>query len=263
LTDCLQSHIIVKMRAVTTILIILLLSCSPEEQQQVHRNRFLESLRPASEIGVLTRLTQDGRALFPAFGPEDSIVFFKMLLVTDPETAAGRETEDIVKPYGVDVASKGLYTLSADYPYPERSSRQTSDIQHGVGENVVRALEAPDGKTIAYETTVGRNKDSHTIYLIKGDSVVQLTYGDLPCFLDRFSSTGRYLSAVCGRDPTWIIIFDLESGRVYIVDRVEDRLDYMTAFSSDDRMMAFIRSEKKYSMGLDFFGDIWLFRFRD
>lgn len=242
---------------------MLLLGCSPEDKQPVHSDRFFESLRPASELGVLARLTQDGRALFPAFGPEDSIVFFEMLLVTDPETAAGREKEDIVKPFGVNVANKELYTLSSDYSYPEKNSRETSDIQHGFGENVVRAVEAPDGNTVAYETMTGRNRDSHTIYLIQGDSVIQLTYGDLPCFLDRFSSTGKYLTAVCGVDPTWLIIFDLQTGQAFKIERIEDRLDYMTAFSSDDRMMAFIRSEKKYSMGLDFFGDIWLFRFED
>lgn len=223
----------------------------------------MESLRPATELGTLTRLTQDGRAVLPVFGSGDSIIFFEMLLVTDPETAAGRKTEDIVKPYGVDVANKELYTLSADYHHPEEDSGKISDVPHGVGETVTKTLTSPDGKTIAYETITGSNKDSHTIYLVQGDSVVQMTYGDLPCFLDRFSNTGRYLSAVCGRNQTWIVIFDLESGRAYRIGRVEDRLDYMTAFSSDDKMMAFIRSQKKYSMGLDFFGDIWLLRFEN
>ena len=251
------------MRSVIPPLILLFLCCSPEKQQEVHPNRFLESLRPASELGTLTRLTQDGRALLPEFGSGDSIVFFEMLLVTDPETAAGRKTEDIIKPYGVDVANKELYTLSADYRHPEEDTEEVSDVPHGVGETVTKTLRSPDGKTVAYETITGSNKDSHTLYLMQGDSVTQITYGDLPCFLDRFSNTGRYLSAVCGRGPTWIIIFDMRSGRGYRIERVEDRLDYMTAFSSDDKMMAFIRSEKKYSMGLEFFGDIWLLKFED
>jgi hypothetical protein len=244
-----------------SILVLLLLGCSPEEQQGIRPDRFLESLRPATEIGTLIRLTQDGRALLPTFGPGDSIIFFKMLLVTEPETASGRKTEEIVKPYGINVANRELYTLSSDYAYPEQDTRETTDIPVGFGETVTRTFKAPDGKTTAFETITGSDKDSHAIYLIQGDSVAQLTYGDLPCFLDRFSNTGKYLSAVCGRGPTWIIIFDLESGQAYKIERLEDRLDYMTSFSSDDKMMAFIRSEKKYSMGLDFFGDIWLFGF--
>ena len=191
------------------------------------------------------------------------MIFYKRLLVATAEDAEGRTEEELVKPYGINLINSELYTLSKDYPYIPPNSVDLSRAPQKYGENTIRALESPDGKTIAFETIISFDRDSHTIYLARGDSIAQLTYGGLPHFLERFSNTGSYLSAVCGRGPTWIVIFDLENQVGYRIERTENRIDYLTAFSSDDKMMAFIRSDKRYSYGLDFFGDIWLLRLND
>jgi hypothetical protein len=251
------------MKLIYPSLAFLILSCSPEKQTDISYNRFLESLRPATEIGTVSRLTQDGRSLYPVFSPGDSIVFYRRLLVTAAEDAEGRTAEELVKTYGINLINNELYTLAEDYSHYQADNIDPSRLPHGYGENIVRALKSPDGETIAFETALRFNRDSHTIYLSRGDSTIQLTYGDLPCFLERFSNTGKYLAAVCGRGPTWIIIFDLENNLGYKIERIENRVDYLIAFSSNDKMMAFIRSEKKYSYGLDFFGDVWLLRFNN
>lgn len=244
-------------------LAFLIFGCSPERQTEVRYDRFKESLRPSTEIGTVSRLTQDGRSLYPVFAPGDSIVFYKRLLVSNAEEAEGRTEEELVKPYGLNLINNELYTLSGDYPYPFAENIDSSRIPHVYGEKMIRAVESPDGETIAFETAISFDRDSHAIYLARGDSITQLTYGDLPCFLERFSSTGKYLSAVCGRGPTWIILFNLENHVAYKIERIENMMDYLTIFSSDDRMMAFIRSDNRYSYGLDFFGDVWLLRFND
>jgi hypothetical protein len=244
-------------------LAIIVLGCSPENEGDVRYNRFLESLKSAKDIGTISRLTQDGRSIYPVFAPGDSIVIFKRLLVATAEDAEGRTEEELVGYYGTNVYNNELYTLSRDYPCLQADNIDPSRVPRGYGENIIRALESPDGKTIAFEKTTGSARDSHTIYLAQGDSIIQLTYGDLPCFLERFSNTGKYLSAICGRGPTWIILFDLEKQVGYRIERIENRVDYLTAFSSDDKMMAFIRSEKRFSYGFDFFGDVWLLRFND
>jgi hypothetical protein len=249
------------MRSVYISLVILVFGCSPEKKADIRYDRFSESLKPAAETGTINRLTQDGRSLYPVFAPGDSIVLYKRLLVTTAEDAEGRTDEELVKSYGINIVNNELYTLPGDYPYIEPDTVDLSRAPTKYGENTIRALESPDGKIIAFETVTGPDRDSHTIYLARGDSIMQLTYGDLPYFLERFSNTGKYLSAVCGRGPTWIIIFDLENNVGYRIERIEDRVDYLTAFSSDDKMMVFIRSDRRYSYGLDFFGDIWLLRF--
>jgi len=251
------------MRLIYLSLAFLIFGCSPDKQADIRYDRFLESLKPATELGTISRLTQDGRSLYPVFAPGDSIVFYKRLLVTTAEDAEGRTEEELVRPYGINLINNELYTLSGDYPYLQADNIDPSRAPQGYGENTIRALESPDGKIIGFETAIGFNRDSHTIYLARGDSITQLTYGDLPCFLERFSNTGKYLSAVCGRGPTWIIIFDLENQVGYRIERIENRVDYLTAFSSDDKLMAFIRSDKRYSYGLDFFGDVWLLRFKN
>ncbi len=251
------------MRFIFFPLAIFVLGCSPENEADIRYNRFLESLKSAKDIGTINRLTQDGRSIYPVFAPGDSIVIFKRLLVVTADDAEGRTEEELVGSYGMNVYNNELYTLSRDYPYIQADNIDPSRVPRGYGENVIRALESPDGKTIAFEKTTGSARDSHTIYLAHGDSIIQLTYGDLPCFLERFSNTGKYLSAICGRGPTWIILFDLEKQVGYRIERIENRVDYLTAFSSDDKMMAFIRSERRFSYGFDFFGDVWLLRFKD
>ncbi len=251
------------MRLVYLLLAFLTLGCSSDDQADVRYNRFVESLKPATRLGTISRLTQDGRSLYPAFSPGDSIVFYRRLLVATAEDAEGRTEEELVRPYGINVYNNDLYTLSEDYPYIRTDNIDLSRVPRRYGENTIKALESPDGKTIAFETALGDDRDSHTIYLAREDSITQLTYSDLPCFLERFSNTGKYISAVCGRDPTWIIIFDLDNQAAYRIERIENRLDFLTAFSSDDKMMAFIRSEKRFSYGFDFFGDVWLLRFND
>jgi hypothetical protein len=251
------------MRFIYLPLAFLILGCSPERQTEIRYDRFMESLKPSTEIGTVSRLTQDGRSIYPVFAPGDSIVFYRRLLVATAEEAEGRTEEELVKPYGLNLINNELYTLSGDYPYPLAENIDPSRMPHVYGEKTIRALESPDGEIIAFETAISFDRDSHTIYLARGDSITQLTYGDLPCFIERFSNTGKYLSAVCGRGPTWIIIFNLENHVAYKIERIENMMDYLTVFSSDDKMMAFIRSDNRYSYGIDFFGDIWLLRIND
>jgi hypothetical protein len=57
------------------------------------------------------------------------------------------------------------------------------------------------------------------------------------------------------------MVFDLKSNIAYRIERIGDYIDYMTNFSSDDKMMIFVRSDGKYMAGRDYFGDIWLVKF--
>lgn len=248
------------MRKACLLVLLSVLACSKEEPPEVYHNRFLESLEPAGQIGELNRLTDDDRSGFPLFAPGDSIIYFKKLLVSESVDTLGRAPEDLVRPYGIRISDKELYTLSHDYVYPDRKGvdLQTSEWS---SERIIWALESPDGETIAYETVVGNLRESRTVYLMRGDSTVQLTYGDTPCFIDRFSNTGRYLTVICGYGPSRLIIFDLLSNAAYKVPQDGDFIDYMTAFSSDDKMMAFIRSNKQFSIDYDFLGNIWLMTF--
>jgi len=250
------------MRPIRLIFLLSILTCSPEHPAEIRHNRFIETLNSAAQIGDLTVLTDDNRTIYPMFAVGDSIMYFRRLLVADAADTTGRNPEELIKPFGIRISDKQLYTLSEDYHYPEKAGIPTQGLPTRYGETIVWAVESPDGKTVAYETIVGRLQNSRIVYLARGDSTVQLTYGDIPCFIDRFSNTGRYLTVICGYGPSWIIIFDMEKNIGYKIDRDGDSVDYMTLFSSDDKSMVFIRSQKKYSYEYDFFGDICLFKFR-
>ena len=245
------------MRNVVLLVLVLLLSCSKEQPPEVHQNRFLESLNPAGQIGDFSNLTDDDRNCYPLFAPGDSVIYFKRLLVSESVDTVGRNPEDLVRPYGIRIKDKELFTLSKDFVYPQKKG---VDLESSgwTSERVIWAEESPDGNAIAYETSVGDFKENRTVYLMRGDSTIQLTYGDTPCFIDRFSNTGRFLSVICGYGPSRLVIFDLRDNLGYIVPQDGNHIVYLTAFSSDDKLMAFIRSDKRYSVGYDFFGNIWI-----
>ena len=79
--------------------------------------------------------------------------------------------------------------------------------------------------------------------------------------IERFSNTGRYLTAVIENEPTWILIYDLEFNKFYRLENPNKLFEYRTVFSSDDKMITFISSDKSFSNAGDYFGDIWIFKF--
>ncbi|UCC80628.1 MAG: hypothetical protein JSW64_04515 [Candidatus Zixiibacteriota bacterium] len=250
------------MKRVIPILLILFFFCAKDEAPTERPNRFLNSLKHASEISTVERLTQDGRCISPMFAPGDTIIYFRRLLAPDNEAASGKEIEDLIKPFGININTMELLTVSADYEYPPPSYADTSKLPEIGGESVTMGINSPDSGVIAFETDENGPSQKRKIYIYDNDRLSQLTYGDISCYLEKISNSGRYISALLDWNPSWIIIFDLESGENYIIERENELIDYMTSFSSDDRMMVFIRSEGRYIIDGSVFGDIWLFRFK-
>ncbi len=249
------------MKRAIPFLLILAFCCAKDKAPTERPNRFLNSLKHASEISTVERLTQDGRCISPIFAPGDTIIYFRRLLAPDNEAASGKEIKDLIKPFGININTKELLTLSADYEYPAPSYADTSDLPKIGGESVTVAINSPDSGVIVFETDEDGPSQKRKIYIYDNEQLSQLTYGDISCYLEQFSNSGRYISGLLDWNPSWIIIFDLESGENYIIERETDLIDYMTSFSSDDRMMVFIRSEAQYTIDGSVFGDIWLFRF--
>jgi hypothetical protein len=223
-------------------------------------DRFVRSLQDATTIGTLSQLTDDQRAIYPVFGPGDTIACYQRLLLTESEDTFAYYDDEMVKPYGVHVSSRELYTLSRAIDFPSALRIDTSKLPDHYGKDAEFAVASPDTLAYAFETVSGENQ-VHTLYLVTDDSVTQLSFGPTSCFLDRFSNTGRYLTAVYGKGPTWLLVYDLIRGGVYRIPHDSSFVDYLTVFSQYDEMMLFIRSDKNYRWGSDFFGDIWLFKF--
>ncbi len=249
------------MKKIVLILLTLSFCCAEDKQPAERPNRFLNSLKHASEISTLERLTQDGRCIYPMFAPGDTIIYFRRLLAPDNEAASGKDYKDLIKPFGININTKELLTLSTDYEYPALNHVDKTKLQEVAGESVTMGINSPDSGILAFETEEEGPSIDRKIYIYKNDQISQLTYGDISCYLEKFSNSGRYISALLDWDPSWIIIFDLETGNNYVIERENDLIDYMTGFSSDDRMMVFIRSDGRYNIDGSVFGDIWLFRF--
>ena len=224
------------------------------------RGSFSESFKDAALIGILKQLTSDERSIYPVFGPGDTIAFYQRLLLTDAQDTIAYRQKDLVKPYGIHTNNGELYTLSAPMEFPSNRKMELSEIPALYEDSSVYAISSPESSVYAFETLVGENQ-IHTIFLTMGDSLRQLSWGDTSCFLDRFSNSGRYLTAIYAQGPTWVLIFDLKFDKVYRIPNDSLAVDYLTSFSADDGEMLFIRSRKLYRWGHDFFGNIWEFKF--
>ena len=247
------------------ILILLLAACGGKGGKKAAVNRFYQSMQDIGSIATLQQVTDDNRSIYQVFGPGDTIAFYQRLLLTDAEDTSMYFPEDMVKPYGKNLLNGDLYTLSDAAPFPENDSIFPTRLPSRIGEETVYGVQSPIAGILAYETATlplkEGDKQTHRIYLVKGDTTKQLTYGDTSVFLDRFSKTGRYLTAVYGTTPTWLLIFDIQKNKLYRINHDSSYVDYLTCFSSDDSEMMFIRSNSKYRLGRDFFGDIWLVKF--
>jgi hypothetical protein len=247
-----------------SLILVAVMACGSDRSRETIKFRNLPE--NILEIATLEKLTDDGRSIYPNFGPGDTIVFYQRLLLTDLADTFAYFPEEIIKPYGVSIKNGELYTLEGKPKFPSTREIDVSRLPQIVGEETVWGVRSLDSSIIAFETIPAKNKEkTHFIYLSEGDSVRQLTYGDVPCFVERFSNTGRYLTAVYNTGPTWLLIFDLKNNHIYKIERPEsdgDIADYLTSFSSDDSMMLFIRSKKEYLWGNDYFGDIWLLKFK-
>jgi hypothetical protein len=248
-------------KEVLLFIIPVLLACGSRKLSDT--DRFRSSAIDVTKVGRLQWLTDDDRSIYPVFGPGDTIVLFQRFLLPDMADTFAYFPDETVKPYGVNISSRQLYTLGRKIDFPSNRALKISGLPKRPGEETVWGVASPESGTFAFETIPKGNK-THLIYLVRGDSVRQLSFGEIPCFIDRFSNTGRFLTAVYGTGPTWILIFDLEANLIFRVERpLNDSasIDYMTSFSPDDSMMLFIRSDRKYSWERDYFGDIWLLSF--
>jgi hypothetical protein len=259
LTSWLTHNIIAAMKRVILLFLTIALACSNNKTPR-GGDKFAQTLRDATTIGALTQLTSDERSIYQTFGPGDTIVFFERLVVPDPEDTFAFYEQERVRPYGIHIENGQLYTLSKATEFPSQGQLDPAKLPESSQHRIVYAVASPDSMMYAFEALEGL-EEIHTIFLAYEDTVKQLSSGKKSCYLDRFSNTGRYLTAIYGNGPTWILIFDLVDGGVYRVPHDSTYIDYLTSFSSEDDMMLFIRSLKKYRQGQDFYGDIWVLEF--
>ncbi len=234
------------------------------EKTDIHKfDRFEKSLKPAEEIGKLERLTQDGRCIYPMFAPGDSIIYFRRLLATDEQAAVDKDIKELVKPFGLNIYTKELFSLSSDYRYLVPNFTAHSKLPMIAYEQRAFGINSPDSRIFAFETMEDNVQSKGRIYLYKNNEYHQLTFGKISCYLERFSNSGKYLSGLQGWDKSSILIFDLGSGDIYKIKQQGNFQDFLTMFSSDDKMIVFLRSEKQFELHNTAFGDIWLFRFNN
>jgi hypothetical protein len=244
-------------------MIILSVACGKENADIRKFDRFENSIRPASEVGSLERLTQDGRCIYPMFAPGDTIVYFRRLLAENSEAASGKEYKDLIKPFGINIRTGELLILSTDYFYPAPNYLEKSKWPYISGETISYGITSKDSGLMVIETIRQELSGISRLYTIKDSMLSQLTFGDHSYFLEELSKDGKYLTALMDWDPSSILIINLISGEKYRIEPESGLTDYMTNFSSDDKMIIFVRSYKRYNLDGTVFGDLWLFRFNE
>lgn len=243
--------------------ILILFGCGGEKTPNRKYDRFENSIKPASELGSVERLTQDDRCIYPMFAPGDTIIYFRRLLAENSEAASGKEYEDLIKPFGININTKELLTLSRDYNYPAPNFIELSELPKIAGETVTHGLISNDSSIIIMEAIRPGISNIGRLYTIKDSILSQLTFGDHSCYLEEISNGGKYITALLDWDPSHILIINLDTDDKYEIAPENQLLDYMTKFSSDDKMIVFVRSDKRFVLNDTVFGDIWLFRFNE
>ncbi len=244
--------------------ILLLLSCAKEKQETkiTITDRFINSCKPIEEVAEMKRLTEEGKCLNPTFSTGDTIIFFKRLLVSDPDDTIGLKFSQVVKPFGINVNNSELYTLNQDYDYRKPIIDRSNPPSGILTENFAGRIKSPDTNVSAYQTLqIGGAPGP--IYISRNGISSQISYGDTACYLNGFSSTGRYINIICGDENPRIILYDTKTDQHIIISGAGNYMDYMPCWSRDDKVMAFIRSERRFSFEQNSFGDIWLVRFRE
>lgn len=267
LTGIGNNNIIESMKTKLLVMILLIAACGGNHDKNSRGAKFRQSMIDIEKIASMSRITDDNRSIYQIFGPGDTIAFYQRLLITDAADTSMYYPEDLIKPYGKNLVNGELYTLNKAAEFPSNDSIWPDKLPQRLGEETVYGVRSPDSNIFAFETVVAigqsDTREVHRIFLVKGDSTSQLSFGDTSVFLDRFSNTGRYLSAIYGTKPTWLLIYDLRADKLFRIEHDSNYVDYLTSFSPTDSMMMFIRSDSKYRYGRDFFGDIWLVRFNE
>lgn len=242
--------------------ILLLFGCGGEKTSNRKYDRFENSIKPASELGSVERLTQDDRCIYPMFAPGDTIIYFRRLLAGNSEAASGKEYQDLIKPFGININTGELLTLSQDYYYPAPNFAKLKDLPSIADETVTHGLISKDSSIIVMEAVRPGFSGLSRLYTFRDSILSQLTFGNHSCFLEELSNDGEYITVLLDLNPSHLLIINLKSGDKYEIAPENQLLDYMSKFSSNDKMIVFIRSDKRFVLNDTVFGDIWLFRFK-
>lgn len=257
-----------KIFSVICLVVIVTMACSSQDEkiEQVGEkpDRLAMKFKDIAEIANLRRLTDLKKDMTPFFSADGHNIYFTRLLIPTPA-----DTEEVLSDaremyFSIDYKNDKLYLLEGIPDMPQSEVIAAESLPQMATEKPLFGYKTSE--TI-YFCAHSRTRSRFTnIYKLVNDSLIQVTYGDQPAFLEAISTDERYLVFLYGESFFKIVVLDLNSGEFYAVPKSEietDRYDFSPSFSPDSRYLVFLRSGELYRKGLTPFGDIWLVEFKD
>jgi len=257
------------MKAVIIIVVafIMLSGCSSKQEPDKaskQPDRMALTFKDISMIAGIRRLTDLKKDMSPFFSPSGERVYFTRL-ITSPSADASDTLLDITEEYfSLDYKTNKLYLLKE---IPERPATKKIPADSSLSMLTDNPLFAIQTSEAIYFCSSKRAKPGFTnIYKSANDSLVQITYGRSPSYLETISPDERYLVFYYGDNFERLVVMDLITGQFYEIpkSRIEaKRYDFLPRFSPDGRQFVFLRSGELYRKGNVPFGDIWLVEFNE
>jgi len=261
-----------KITAMKTIILLIitfamLSGCSSKkEPDQISQrpDRMALNFKDISEIASIRRLTDLKKDMSPFFSPSGERIYFTRL-ITSSSADTNDTTLNVTEEYfSLDYKTNKLYLLKE---VPERPATEKIPADSSMLMLTEDPLFGIQTSEAIYYCLSNKTKPGFTnIYKSANDSLVQITYGRSPSFLEAISPDEHYLVFYYGDNFERLVVFDLLTGRFYEIPKSgikTKRYDFLPCFSPDGKRLVFLRSGELYRKGNVPFGDIWLVEFNN
>lgn len=230
------------------------------------RDRFASKFKDLAQIAEIRQITDMQKDMEPYFTTSGDRIFFRRIVTPGQDTISHNAVDARAGKFTFDYLNNQLYLVekAPDLFDSYQSDVPPESLPVRLGEYPQAGYRTPYG--LIYFTGGG----AFNIYKEIGDSIIQLTFGAQPSFLQSVSPDRRYVAFNYGNSFYRLVILDLATNEFYCIPRssVDSHLyELWPQFSPDSKYLAFVVSHDIFSARKDNedipLGDIWLAKFKN
>jgi hypothetical protein len=257
-------------KAVILLLAIAAIISGCKKQEPVNRSawtedRFASQFKDLAQIANLRQITDMQKDMEPFFSLSGDRICFRRIVTPNPKDTSGGGIEARAGMFSYDYRNNQLFLLekAPDAPDPYQGYVPADSLPALLGETSEIGYRTPYG--LIFSTSGA----SFGIYKAQGESIIQLTYGIEPSYLQVVSPDRRYVVFNYGKSFYRLVVLDLATGEFYSMPRssVDIQLyEIWPQFSPDSKYLVFVVSHDVFSAKKEEedipLGDVWLAEFK-
>lgn len=257
-----------KLLSIILALIIITMACSSQEQKSEPKehpelpDRMAMTFRDITEIAKIKQLTDQKSDMSQFFSRDGNRIYFTRLLSPSSDDTLDMMQYAQDEYFSIDYKNDKMFFHES---LPEKpKSDMISEIPFPSIITEWPLTSYKKSKAIYFCTQNKSYKKHLNIYKLMGDSLIQISYGSKPAFLQAVSDNEHYLAFLYGENLSRLIIMDLHSGQFYETlkgGNESNQFAFEVSFSPDSKYLIFLRSGDLYKRGVIPYGDIWLVEF--